>query len=324
MTTIKPFEKREDDIAELRRLAAMPQVGKATRTAIDHEIRRIAAGDAAEAEAAYELDFHFGGDDKRNQIVIHGLRLEVAGRVAQIDHLLINRFLDCYVIETKSFSSGISINEHGEFATFSGKRPVAVGSPIAQNARHIAVLKDAERLGLFANPTRLGIPIRMRFRPVIVIGKNGLIKRPEKAKKINGLERLIKTDQLRQLYDSDLDKGSSLDLAKVISPDSLEQFGRSIVRQHKPVRFDWAARFGIAPASDVSPDAPSAPADASAGSSARSAITAQEEHPNSKRTYRCGVCDAEVDNKVAFFCRLKHNKARFGGRILCREHQGKA
>ena len=45
--------------------------------------------------------------------VIHDLRIECEGRVAQIDHLLIGRFLDIWVCETKNFSEGIAINEQG-------------------------------------------------------------------------------------------------------------------------------------------------------------------------------------------------------------------
>ena len=58
-----------------------------------------------EAEAAYEMEFHYGAS--KNWMVLHDLRLECEGRVAQIDHLLLNRFLEIYVCESKRFSEGV-------------------------------------------------------------------------------------------------------------------------------------------------------------------------------------------------------------------------
>ena len=314
---VKPFERREADVAELRRLAALPQVGRKTRTEIAREIRNIRAGDRAEQEVAYEIDFHFGASARRNHAVLHGLRIEVNGRVAQIDHLMINRLMECYVVEAKSFAGGIAINAHGEFTTFQGGRPVAVPSPVAQNERHIAVLREAEAAGLFDNPRRLGLPIRMSYRRVIAVGNRGRITRPEAD--VPGLERLIKADQFAQMYEKDLEAiGNPLQMAKVIGPETLEAFGSSIARQHRPITFDWAARFGIDPAGSADKTATlpagAAPADTQA------APTQAPPARKPKAPPTCAVCRTEVDNKVAFFCRM--NKARFGGRVLCREHQG--
>lgn len=78
-------------------------------------------------------------------MVLHDLRIEEAGRTAQIDQLLVNRFLEFYVLESKSFGNGIAINEQGEFTTWIGNRPVGTASPIEQNRRHIDVLDDLLR-----------------------------------------------------------------------------------------------------------------------------------------------------------------------------------
>jgi hypothetical protein len=45
--------------------------------------------------------------------VIHDHRIEHRGRVAQIDHLLINRFLDIFVLESKNYDYGVKISEEG-------------------------------------------------------------------------------------------------------------------------------------------------------------------------------------------------------------------
>jgi hypothetical protein len=46
---------------------------------------------------------------------LHDLRLVVDGDVAQIDHLIINRGIGMYLIETKNYKGNLIINDHGEF-----------------------------------------------------------------------------------------------------------------------------------------------------------------------------------------------------------------
>jgi hypothetical protein len=58
------------------------------------------------------------------------LRLEVGGRVAQIDHLLINRLPDTWVLDSKHLAEDVSINDHGEWTGFSGGPPSTVQAPI--------------------------------------------------------------------------------------------------------------------------------------------------------------------------------------------------
>jgi len=55
---------------------------------VDQEIRALKAGRRGEHDTAYEIDFHLG--ESKNTMVLHDLRFELDdGRVAQIDHLLI-------------------------------------------------------------------------------------------------------------------------------------------------------------------------------------------------------------------------------------------
>src|SRR3546814_12863006 len=77
------------------------------------ELRNRRAGLKGERDSAYLIDFDYASSP--NWAVIHDLRLEHGGRTAQIDHLLINRWMDVYVLETKHFHAGIKITEDGEF-----------------------------------------------------------------------------------------------------------------------------------------------------------------------------------------------------------------
>ena len=132
---IKGADGREADLAALRGQLARPDVDAATRVRIEREIRTIGAGVKGERDAAYEIEFHFGRLEKR--ATIHDLRLQVDGRVAQIDHLIIDRFLTIWVCESKHFAEGVTVNDHGEWSRYVGGRPVGMASPVEQNRRHI-------------------------------------------------------------------------------------------------------------------------------------------------------------------------------------------
>ncbi len=64
----------------------------------------VRSGIKGEEEAAYHINFAL--KDSKTWVAIHDLRLKCNGRVAQMDHLLIDRFLELYVIESKGLSLG--------------------------------------------------------------------------------------------------------------------------------------------------------------------------------------------------------------------------
>ena len=143
---IKAADDKQPQLDALTALLARPDVGADTRRRMETEIRKVRAGAAGERDAAYEIEFHFGAES--NRVTIHDLRLEVDGRVAQIDHLIIDRVLTVWVCESKHFSEGVAVDDYGEWTGFYQRRPYGTGSPIEQNRKHIAVLNDvfAKRL----------------------------------------------------------------------------------------------------------------------------------------------------------------------------------
>ena len=186
---IKSAGDRARDIETLQALRQHPAATADKRSRIEIEIRNIRAGAKGEAEAAYEIEFHHKAS--KNWAVIHDLRLEWQGRVAQIDHLLINRFMDCWVCETKHFSEGFAINEHGEFTAFYAGRPRGIASPIEQNRKHIEVLRSVLNSPIVELPTRLGMAIKPTMKSVILVSKNARIQRPKAP--VDGIEAVIKS-----------------------------------------------------------------------------------------------------------------------------------
>lgn len=284
---IKHFVPRNDDIAELKRLSELDCVSGQQRAVIEKEIKQIKAGDSNEQQTAYELNLEF--EQSTNHALIHGLRLDVDGDVAQIDHLLVNRFLETQVIESKSFLGGVAINEEGEFTAFHNGKPMAMPSPIVQNDRHCMILKRAIRAGKFRTPTRLGVMLPVKLEPVVLIGNKSRITRPKK--KFPELAQVMKTEQFsKYFWKKTYNNINPLLLTKAISVNTLADFATSMVEHHQPIVFNWAARFGI-----EEPAAPLGPT--------------------------CETCGTALDQKVVNWCKM--NTKAFDGRLLCRDHQPK-
>ncbi len=110
--------KHADDKA--KRLALLAELKKSAlldarqREWLDEELVRVRRGIEGERDAAFYIDSYLKAS--KNNAVIHDLRLEFEGEVAQIDHLFFNRRLDFFLVETKCFNGNLAINEHGEFS----------------------------------------------------------------------------------------------------------------------------------------------------------------------------------------------------------------
>ncbi|MEY4568931.1 MAG: hypothetical protein RLZZ398_370 [Verrucomicrobiota bacterium] len=322
---IKKADEKKSQIATLEALGARRDASPDVRKRIEQEIRNIRSGIKGEEDASYEINFHFGAT--KNYAVIHDLRIEVEGRVAQIDHILIGRFLDIWVCETKSFCEGMAINEQGECSRFYNNKPSGMASPFEQNKKHIMVLRALFKTGMVPLPRRLGFAINPNMTSVVLVSKNARISRPKT--KISGVESIIKIDQFRSMIDRAADADNNpLTIAKLIGADTLENFARAIAAQHKPIIFDWSARFGLPEISSgyvLNRDAtmqatpPPLPIPLAASIRGQKVGVLTEEVKTPKKKLICATCSEPVELMVARFCWF--NKARFGESIYCRECQ---
>lgn len=304
---IKERDNHDADLETLRGLLQC-QVTAKQRFLIEREIKCIGSGARGEEGSAYYINFRY--KDNENWAVIHDLRLEHQGFVAQIDHLLINRFLDIYVLESKNHYYGVKITPEGEFLVWNGKTNVAIESPIEQNNRHIELLeKMVQATGIL--PTRLGIPISPSFLSFVMVAPNSRVTRPAKSK--FNFDMVIKADALVSSIDKRADgvspTGIVSSLAKMVSRETLETFARKLVRFHRPSKIDFASKFGV---SVVEASTPKVQSEVTVQTT-----TVAESVP--KKGVTCESCGAAVDGKVVFYCRI--HKERFGGRVLCRSCQ---
>lgn len=296
-----------------------------------HDIERlrgvidaIILGDMSECKAAYVLDVHFG--PSRNWVVIHDLRIEVDGLTAQIDHLLINRLLDVWVLESKRLASGIKVQDNGECLTFRAGRTIAIESPIEQNRRHVKMLQRLIDSGAVLLPCRLGMTIKPRLNSLVLIS-DGRIKRPRAP--VAGIESLIRTGLVIRDVETAYEKGNFLDLAKLIGSGTLESLGTQLAGLHQPIEHDWERRFRrngpktapprLAAATPPQSKSPSRPVTAKVVP--LHPQPAPSPVPPKPPAAQCGDCQAPVSNGVKHYC--TKNADRFGHRILCMDCQVK-
>jgi hypothetical protein len=240
---IKKMDSKQEEIAELTVLLKGGLISY-QRFLIERELKAIRSGVSGEKDSAYYIDFYF--KNSRNWAVIHDLRLEHKAQVAQIDHLLIIRFFDMYVLESKNFSYKLKITPEGEFQTYYGKQYIGIPSPIEQNKRHIHLLdlflKHHDIL-----PKRMGISIRPRFKNIILVSPRSIITRPPEKK--FDTSSVIKADTLRTKIDRELAKGNPLaDLAtisKICSSSTLMETARTLAGFHKPKMINFRAKLGL-------------------------------------------------------------------------------
>lgn len=268
-------------------------------------------GTQGEKDAAHYLDSYFR--DSKNTAVIHDLRIEVDGQVAQIDHLIISRFLDFYLLETKNFNGNLAITEQGEFSVqYSGGRVRGIPSPIEQSKRHELVLRKLlEKLEVKG---RLGL--NPSFHHVVLVDPKATITRPN-PKKFDS-SHVIKADSFMTWREQFIDKSTTAanmfgTLLKIKNSDSLETIARAVAKAHRPMNLlelpDFMApkpMLRTATVPEIQPAQPSKPE-----------FSAPAE--GQAKRYWCFTCGHTLTPAVFSYC--MDRRTQFGNRAYCMQHQ---
>lgn len=318
---IKSADDKSPQISILQALFARPDITIDTKKRIQQEIKNIHAGCKGEREAAYEMNFHC--ESSNNWALIHDLRIVCDGRVAQIDHLVINRLMEIYVCESKHFSEGIAINEHGECSAFYGNKAYGIPSPFEQNTKHIKVLKSLFINGYVKLPTRLGLSIKPKINSLILVSKHARISRPKA--KIAGIETILKNDQFKTHIDKVNEKdNNAFNLAKLIGSDTLKSFAKKLADMHIPICIDYYAKFGNSRIAVSHLRSEYLVSDKIVNASAQKTElenNVKVETEEAKKKLVCHQCGVKISFTVAKFC--WNNNAKFGGNGYCMNCQRK-
>lgn len=238
------LKRADDKSAQIAELEALQSVATgATNKKILSELSMLKAGIIGERKSSFYLDDAF--KNSNNTYVIHDLRIEHNDRVAQIDHLFINRFLDVYVLETKHAHTGIKISEAGEFTRWNQfqNRAEGMSSPLAQNDRHVDILKEVFDV-LIEMPTRLGLTLQPRFYSRVLLNPEARIDRPKKF----DTAKVMKADDFYNSYMQEYENAGVFTtvstIAKFMSSEAVERIAQQLVSLHKPLTPNYAAKFG--------------------------------------------------------------------------------
>lgn len=307
---LKAMDDKSCRLALLDDLQKSPRLTPRQKQWLREELMRTKKGIQGEKESAYYLDQHFR--DAENHIVLHDLRLVYDGDVAQIDHLVINRFLGIYLIETKNYAGNLIISDHGEFTVDYGDGDrYGIPSPIEQSRRHERVLqKMLERLEI---TNRTGK--RFDFHHVVMVHPKAIITRP--SEKRFDSTCVIKADQFpswRQKYvDKTFGAGAVLNgLLNARSLETIKEWGEKLRRQHRPADLLQLADF-MKP-SDGASEPPLA-----ARAPAPEQPMAEDQPKSSGKRLICAQCGIKITFPEGKFC--WNNEKRFSGLQYCRPHQ---
>jgi hypothetical protein len=153
------------------------------------------AGLSAEKQMAFYLKRAFGNEE--NVLVINSLRLEKLDDAAQIDHLILHEY-GMIIVESKSVSTKVSVNEYGEWARLVDGKAQGMPSPVKQAQRQAEFLKS------YVTPFTdvllkkiIGMQQKFDKMPIdliVAISDKGIISRPKK--QIEELNCIRKADQV--------------------------------------------------------------------------------------------------------------------------------
>jgi hypothetical protein len=153
------------------------------------------AGLSAEKQMAFYLKRAFGNEE--NVLVINSLRLEKLDDAAQIDQLILHEY-GMIIIESKSVSTKVAVNEYGEWARLVDRKAQGMPSPVKQAQRQAEFLK--KYLTPFTDVLLkkiVGIQLKFDKMPIdliVAISDQGIINRPKKHS--DELDYVRKADQV--------------------------------------------------------------------------------------------------------------------------------
>lgn len=316
---IKSADDQTRHLQLLDDLQSSPLLDRWQKDKLREHIQRKKTGLQGERDAAHYIDTHLG--DSTNHVVLHDLRLESGGDVAQIDHLIIGRGFHFFLLETKNFGGNLSINAAGEFTVDYGREKYGIESPIEQSKRHeVVLLRVLDELGIVG---------RLRQRPkifhAVLLHPRALISRPP----IESFDttNVVKADQFETWRLKTIDSigvASTLGLiANIASVETIRGWGQSLVARHRPTSAldlpAWLRPQTPKPALVAKPTPVVKSPPPREQVLAASAPAPAKSEDTEKRKLICATCGAKISYPEGKFC--WNNEKRFGGSQYCREHQ---
>lgn len=301
---IKAPDDKSKRLKLLQELQQSDRLDDRQKQWLRQELRRLTPGLAGERDAAHYLDLSFS--ESKNHAVLHDLRLEADGQTAQIDHLVVDRVLAFFLLETKTYNGSLHVNDHGEFMVeYAGEKRYGIESPIEQSRRHETVLKKVlERVGITG---RLGT--KPTFHHIVMVHPKAIIHRP--SDKAFDSSSVIKADQFATWHKKFVDIMTPMTVVagflNARARSTVMEWGELLKAEHCPVNQLELPEF-------MKPKG--APVEQKLEAAVGPIVMATEaEHV-------CATCGKLLTEKVVKFCR--DQPAKFAGKLYCYNHQATA
>ncbi len=235
----KQIDDKSKEIYTLKNLLKLSGSG-AQKKLIAQDLKTLENGYQAEKDNAYYLDFAF--EDGERNILLHDIRIEHKGRVAQFDHILITR-IGIILLESKSFTGSLTINNDNSMTVTYGKNVVKTfPNPIEQNNRHMKVLNEfiKDNLEMSARFKLMGgvrIDSKVLIHPNTTVTNDNL---PE------GFERSdsFATKRLNEVESMSVVKVFGA-VTTVLLREQTKALSELLIAHHKPIQFDYTKKYRI-------------------------------------------------------------------------------
>lgn len=189
-----------------------------------HGVREV-AGRKAEEQMAFYLKRFFGSNSDVD--VLNYLRIDLAGEVAQMDHLVLHPY-GLLVVESKSVSDGVQISDDGQWLRWFNKRPSGMPSPITQARMQAALLKEL----LEKTVKQKGFFDDVRLDVLVAISDGGTIRWPASG----ALPEVCKADQVPDRINQRIDQFRRVrHLPDVLTTAHRRTIADFLLKVHKPL-----------------------------------------------------------------------------------------
>ena len=174
--------------------------------------------------------------------IIHDIFFEYNGLKAQIDYLLITRKL-IIVLESKNLYGNISVDSSGNFVRKSGSGKTfsqeGIYSPITQNERHLALIKDMRKASLdFISKIAFENNFNKNYKSLVVMANPKTVIDYRYAPR-DIKEQIVKVDGLTRKINTLISQSTMFDM----SDNQMMGLAQFFLSQHRQNPVDYTAKY---------------------------------------------------------------------------------
>lgn len=286
------------------------------------ENARQAAGQAAESDMAFYLKRAFG--DSKNVHVFNDFRFEHNGENAQMDHLILHRF-GMMVVESKSVSTSVKINERGEWSRLWDEKWSGMPSPIQQAKVQLELLWSLlDDTGDNLLGKMLGVVQRRfgayKYDVFAAISNRGIVERASSADYPN----VCKADQVcdmawNKICEYRAQASAAGLVATAYNPLNWGKWDKRAIFEFNDSDFGKVSDFLLSlhkePLYAAPENVPQIAEDAKVTSNVLILPDNLPPNPTEASSAVCASCEARLSERVMQYCR--ENPKRFSGHMYC-------